>query len=39
MERVVPNTLIGPSANRLGTIGSTCALRICYDLTQFGLRF
>ena len=28
VERVVPNTLTGPNANRLGTIGSTfCLLR------------
>ena len=40
VERVVPNTLTGPNANRLGTIGSTfCALRLCYDFTQPGLRF
>ena len=40
VERVVPNTLTGPNANRLGTIGSIfCALRLCYDFTQPGLRF
>ena len=37
VERVVPNTLTGSNANRLGTIGY--ALRLCYDFTQPGLRF
>jgi hypothetical protein len=39
-ERVVLNPLTGRNANRLGTIGSTfCPSRLCYDFTQFGLRF
>jgi hypothetical protein len=39
VERVGPNTLIAPNAKRLGTIESTCGLRLRYDFTQLGLRF
>jgi len=40
VERVVPNTLTGPDANRLRTIGSTfCASLSCCYRIQLGLRF